>query len=114
MTERASGVVQGTLDMLILRTLTLEPMHGYGIGTRLTQIRDGVLQVNAGSLFPALARLARNGLIKGEWRSTENRRRAKYYSITAHGRAKLKRETRDWEVHSNAIARVLRASLGEL
>lgn len=114
MTERASGVVQGTLDMLILRTLTLEPMHGYGIGTRLTQISDGVLQVNAGSLFPALGRLERNGLITGEWRSTENSRRAKYYSITAQGRATLKRETRDWEVHSNAIARVLRASLGEL
>jgi transcriptional regulator len=114
MTERASGVVQGTLDMLILRTLTLEPMHGYGIGTRLTQISDGVLQVNAGSLFPALGRLERNGLIKGQWRSTRNSRTAKYYSITAQGRATLKRETRDWEVHSNAIARVLRASLGEL
>ena len=114
MTERASGVVQGTLEMLILRTLTLEPMHGYGIGTRLTQISDGVLQVNAGSLFPALGRLERNGLIKGAWRSTENSRRAKYYSITAQGRAKLKRETRDSEIHSNAIARVLRASLGEL
>jgi DNA-binding PadR family transcriptional regulator len=71
--------------MLILRTLTLEPRHGYGIGTRLTQISDGVLQVNTGSLFPALGRLERNGLIKGGWRSTENSRRAKYYSITASG-----------------------------
>jgi transcriptional regulator len=114
MTERTSGVVQGTLEMLILRTLTLEPMHGYGIGTRLTQISDGVLQVNGGSLFPAIGRLERNGLIKGEWRTTENSRRAKYYCITAQGRAKLKRETRDWEVHSDAIGRVLRASLGEL
>ena len=114
MTERASGVVQGTLEMLILRTLTLEPMHGYGIGTRLTQISAGVLQVNGGSLFPALARLERDGLIKGEWRSTENSRRAKYYSITASGRARLKRETRDWETQSDAIGRVLRASLGEL
>ena len=114
MTERTSGVVQGTLDMLILRTLTLEPMHGYGIGTRLTQISDGVLQVNGGSLFPALARLERNGLIKGEWRSTENSRRAKYYSVTAQGRAKLKQETRNWETHSNAISLVLRASLSEL
>lgn len=114
MTERSSGVVQGTLDMLILRTLTLEPMHGYGIGTRLTQISNGVLQVNGGSLFPALGRLERSGLIEGEWRSTENSRRAKYYSITTQGRAKLKRETRDWEVHSDAIARVLRAALGEL
>ena len=114
MTERTSGVVQGTLEMLILRTLTLEPMHGYGIGTRLSQISGGVLQVNAGSLFPALGRLERNALVKGEWRSTENSRRAKYYSITAQGRAKLKQETRDWEAHSSAIARVLRASLGEL
>lgn len=114
MTERISGLVQGTLEMLILRTLSLEPMHGYGIGTRLTQISNGVLHVNGGSLFPALGRLERNGLIKGEWRSTENGRRAKYYSITTQGRSKLKRETRDWEVHSGAIARVLRASLGEL
>jgi transcriptional regulator len=113
MTERASGVVQGTLDMLILRTLTLEPMHGYGIGTRLARITEGVLQVNAGSLFPALGRLERNGLIKGEWRSTENSRRAKYYSITGQGRAALKRETREWELHANAIARVLRASPGD-
>jgi transcriptional regulator len=113
MTERASGVVQGTLEMLILRTLTLEPMHGYGIGTRLTQISAGVLQVNGGSLFPALARLQRDGLIKGEWRSTENSRRAKYYSITGSGRARLKRETRDWEIQSDAIGRVLRASMGE-
>jgi len=113
MAER-SGVVQGTLEMLILRTLTLEPMHGYGIGTRLTQISDGVLQVNGGSLFPALGRLERNGLIKGEWRNTENGRKAKYYSITAQGRAKLKRETRDWETQADAIARVLRSSLGQL
>lgn len=114
MTEPKSGVVQGTLEMLILRTLTLEPMHGYGIGTRLTQISGGVLQVNGGSLFPALGRLERSGLIKGEWRSTENSRRAKYYSITARGRAKLKVETRDWETNAAAIARVLRASLEEL
>jgi PadR family transcriptional regulator PadR len=114
MTERASGVVQGTLEMLILRTVALEPMHGYGIGTRLTQISNGVLQVNGGSLFPALGRLERNGLIKGDWRSTENSRKAKYYSITAQGRVRLKRETRDWEIHANAIAQVLRTSLGEL
>src|SRR5262245_64619177 len=113
MTERASGLVQGTLEMLVLRTLTLEPMHGFGIGTRLTQISDGVLQVNAGSLFPALGRLERNGLIAGEWSTTENGRNAKYYRITTQGRARLKRETRDWETQSNAITRVLRASLGE-
>ena len=114
MADRPSGVVQGTLDMLILRTLALEPMHGYGIGTRLTQISQGVLQVNAGSLFPALRRLERDDLIDGEWRTTENGRRAKYYRLTARGRATLKRETLDWEKQAAAIARVLRASRGQL
>jgi PadR family transcriptional regulator PadR len=81
---------------------------------RLEQISRGVFRVNAGSLFPALRRLERNGLIKGEWRVTENNRRAKYYALTADGRAKLKRETRDWELQMTAIARILEASLGEL
>ena len=112
--DKASGVVQGTLDMLILKTLALEPMHGYGIGARLEQISRGVLQVNAGSLFPAFRRLERDGLIKAEWRVTENNRRAKYYALTAEGRAELKRETRDWEQQAAAIARVLKASLSEL
>jgi PadR family transcriptional regulator PadR len=108
------SLVQGTLYMLILKTLALEAMHGYGIGVRLTQISRGVFQVNAGSLFPALRRLERDGLIAGDWRVTENNRRAKYYTLTTKGRAKLKRETRDWEVQTTAIARILRASLGEL
>ena len=77
--EKQSTVVQGTLHMLVLKTLALEPMHGYGIGVRLEQISRGVFQVNAGSLFPALRRLERDGLITGEWRATENNRRAKYY-----------------------------------
>ena len=83
-------LVQGTLHMLILKTLALEPMHGYGIGVRLEQISKGVFQVNAGSLFPALRRLERDGLIEGEWQITENNRRAKYYRLTAQGRARLK------------------------
>jgi PadR family transcriptional regulator PadR len=112
--EGPSGLVQGTLHMLVLKTLALEPMHGYGIGVRLEQISKGVFQVNAGSLFPALRRLERDGLIAGEWRVTENNRRAKYYKLTPLGRAKLKRETRDWEVQTTAIARILDASLGEL
>jgi transcriptional regulator len=112
--EKQSGLVQGTLHMLVLKTLALEPMHGYGIGVRLEQISKGVFQVNAGSLFPALRRLERAGLIRGEWRVTENNRRAKYYTLTAPGRATLKRETRDWEVQTTAIARILEASLGEL
>lgn len=113
-TDKQTGLVQGTLHMLILKTLALEPMHGYGIGVRLEQISKGVFQVNAGSLFPALRRLERDGLIKGEWRVTENNRRAKYYSPTAQGRAKLNRETRAWGVQATAIARILEASRGEL
>jgi PadR family transcriptional regulator, regulatory protein PadR len=112
--EKQSTLVQGTLHMLILKTLALEPMHGYGIGVRLEQISQGVFQVNAGSLFPALRRLERDGLISGKWRVTENNRRAKYYALTASGRTTLKRETRDWEVQTTAIARILQASLGEL
>jgi PadR family transcriptional regulator PadR len=112
--DRPSDLVQGTLHMLILKTLALEPMHGYGIGVRLEQISKGVFQVNAGSLFPALRRLERDGLISGEWRVTENNRRAKYYTLTTQGRAQLKRETRDWEVQTTAIARILQASLREL
>jgi len=112
--DKQSALVQGTLDMLILKTLALEPMHGYGIGVRLEQISRGVFQVNAGSLFPAFRRLERDGVIKGEWRGTENNRRAKYYSLTAQGRARLKRDTRDWEVQAAAIARILAASTGEL
>ena len=114
MDSKQSAVVQGTLDMLILKTLVLEPMHGYGIGVRIEQISKGAFQVNAGSLFPAFRRLERDGLIKGEWRATENNRRAKYYSITPQGRATLRRATRDWEAQTAAITRILRASVGEL
>ena len=112
--DKPSGLVQGTLDMLILRTLALEPMHGYGIGVRLEQISRGTFRINAGSLFPAFRRLERDGLIAGEWRLTENTRRAKYYALTAHGRATLKRTTQDWQRQTLAIARILKASLGEL
>jgi PadR family transcriptional regulator PadR len=112
--NKPSGLVQGTLDMLILKTLGLEPMHGYGVGLRIAQISQGVFQVNAGSLFPAFRRLERDGLIAGNWRATENHRRAKYYSLTAQGRATLKRETRDWQVQTAAITRILRSSPGEV
>ena len=109
-----SDMVQGTLDMLILKTLALEPMHGYGIGIRIEQISKGVFQVNPGSLFPAFKRLEREGLISSEWRSTENNRRAKYYALTDHGRKKLKAETREWETQTAAIQRILKSSLGEV
>ena len=110
---RQSGLVQGTLDMLILKTLALEPMHGWGIGLRLQQISKGVFQINGGSLFPALRRLERDGLIKGDWQVAENNRRAKYYALTAGSRAALKRETRDWEEQTAAITRILHASIGD-
>jgi PadR family transcriptional regulator PadR len=83
MTEKPSDLVQGTLDMLILKTLNLEPMHGWGITIRIQQISKGVFQVNPGSLFPSLRRLERSGWLRTEWRATENGRRAKYYILTA-------------------------------
>jgi PadR family transcriptional regulator PadR len=111
--DKTSALVQGTLDMLILKTLALEPMHGYGIGMRLEQISNGAFQVNAGSLFPAFRRLERDGLIKAEWRATENNRRAKYYALTAAGRRRLTEATREWEAQTAAITRIMRATLGE-
>lgn len=114
MSQESSGVVQGKLDMLILKTLALEPMHGYGVGLRIEQISKGVFQVNAGSIFPAFRRLERQGLIEGEWRATENNRRAKYYSLTKQGRKKLKTEAREWQTQTAAIARILEATSGEL
>ena len=111
--DKTSALVQGTLDMLILKTLALEPMHGYGIGMRREQISKGAFQVNAGSLFPAFRRLERDGLIKAEWRATENNRRAKYYALTAAGRRRLAEATREWEAQTAAIAKIMRATLGE-
>jgi PadR family transcriptional regulator, regulatory protein PadR len=114
MSGKPADLVQGTLDMLILKTLALEPLHGYGIGLRIQQISRGVFQVNAGSLFPAFRRLERQGLVKAGWRATENNRRAKYYALTEAGRKKLRQETREWETQTAAIARILAASTGEL
>jgi PadR family transcriptional regulator, regulatory protein PadR len=110
---KPSSLVQGTLDMLILKTLVLEPMHGYGIGVRIEQISKCVFQVNAGSLFPALRRLERDGLVKGEGRATENNRRAKYYSLTTRGRITLKARDAGLGSQASAIARILQASPGE-
>ena len=112
--RKPSDLVQGTLDMLILRVLALEPMHGYGISVRLEQISRGTLRVNAGSLFPAFRRLERDALVLADWQLTENGRRAKYYRLTAHGQARLKRTTEDWERQTIAISRILKSSLGEL
>ncbi len=109
MADKPTGLVQGTLDMLILKTLELEAMHGYGIAMRIEQISKGVFQVNPGSLFPAFRRLERAGWLKSEWRDTENNRRAKYYMLTALGRKQLKGETREWARQAAAIARILKA-----
>lgn len=96
MTSPSSDVLRGTLDLLVLRTLSLEPMHGWGIAQRLQQISEGVLDVNQGSLYPALQRLEHKGWIDCEWRSTENNRRAKYYRLTASGRRALSSERGQW------------------
>ena len=110
MADKSSDLVQGTLDMLILKTLALEAMHGYGVAVRIEQVSKGVFRVNAGSLFVAFQRLQRAGLIRSEWKATENNRREKYYSLTEHGRKKLSSETREWERQVAAIARILEAS----
>jgi PadR family transcriptional regulator, regulatory protein PadR len=110
MAQNPSDLVQGTLDMLILKTLDLEPMHGYGVALRIQQISKGVFQVNPGSLFPAFRRLERAGWIEGEWRATENNRRAKYYLLTDQGRRKLRNETREWSRQIAAIARIMETS----
>jgi len=110
MPDEPSDLVQGTLDMLILKTLALEPMHGYGITARLEQISKGTFRINAGSLFVALQRLHRAGLVRSEWKATENSRRAKYYILTQQGRKRLKVETREWGRQIAAIARILEAS----
>jgi transcriptional regulator len=109
MTDKNTSLVQGTLNMLILKTLALEPMHAHGIGLRIQQISKGVFQVNPGSLFPAFKRLERSGWLDSEWRATENNRRAKYYVLTASGRKQLTSETRDWKTQSVAVARILEA-----
>ena len=110
MGDKSSDLVQGTLDMLVLKTLALEPMHGYGISVRIEQMSKGVFRLNAGSLFLAIQRLERDGLIDGEWKPTENNRRAKYYALTANGRKRLNNERREWGRQAAAIARILEAS----
>jgi PadR family transcriptional regulator, regulatory protein PadR len=110
MPDKSSDLVQGTLDMLVLKTLALEPMHGYGISVRLEQMSKGVFRLNAGSLFLAIQRLERAGLIKGEWKETENHRRARYYALTEAGRKRLGNETREWLKQVAAISRILETS----
>jgi PadR family transcriptional regulator, regulatory protein PadR len=107
--EPGTDLIQGTLDMLILKTLSLEPMHGFGIARRIEQISRGVFKINPGSLLTAFQRLERSGLLDSEWRQTENSRRAKFYSLTRAGRKQLDVETADWTRRVSAVARLLKA-----
>lgn len=100
-------VPQGTLDLMILTILSREPMHGFGISQRLATLSHDQFQINPGSLFPALYRLEQDGKLKAEWRSSENNRRAKYYTLTASGRRQLEQHRRRWERITFAIASVL-------
>ena len=110
MAKSTSDVLQGTLDLLILKSLSLEPMHGWGISQRIEQISQNVLQVNPGSLYPALERLQDRGWITAEWDVTENNRRAKYYRLTAVGRRQLGVETDGWRRFVGAVDAILRTT----
>jgi PadR family transcriptional regulator len=105
----STDVIQGTLDLLILKSVSLQPMHGFGVTQRIEQISEGVFRVNPGSLLLAFQRLERAGLLDAEWRATENNRRAKYYALTRKGRARLEHERRQWQRRAAAIARLLEA-----
>lgn len=107
---KPTDLVQGTVDLLILKTLAIEPMHGWGIAQRIRQVSKEVLQVNQGALYPALHRLEQNGWIKAKWAGTENNRRAKYYSLTVPGRVYLEQEEANWKRLSGAIGLILKAS----
>lgn len=109
MKETKTDLLQGTLDMLILKILALEPMHGYGVSVRIEQVSRDVLRVNQGSLYPALRRLERRGWIEAEWGDSENNRRARYYHLTKAGRKRLQQETREWERLAQAVSRILGA-----
>jgi transcriptional regulator len=105
--SKPSDLVQGTLDLLILKILALEPLNGWAIGQRLTQVSDDILQVSDGSLYPALHKLEQEGWIEGEWRVSENNRRAKFYSLTRPGQKHLQKEAANWQRLSGAITRLL-------
>ena len=108
MFAKESGLLQGTLELLVLKTLSLEPLHGWGISQRIQQMSREVFQVNQGSLYPALQRMKTKGWIRSEWRTTENNRKAKYYMLTAAGEGELAKERSQWERSSEAVNRVLR------
>ena len=107
MPKPKSDLLQGTLDLLILKTLDLEPMHGWGISLRIQQVSDSVLQVNQGSLYPALHRLEEQGWIAASWKTSENNRQAKYYELTRRGRRQLAEEKGNWLRLSAAVGRIV-------
>jgi PadR family transcriptional regulator, regulatory protein PadR len=109
MAKPRSDLLQGTLDLLVLKTLELQPMHGWGISQRIQQISQDVLQVNQGSLYPALHRLEEQGWIKASWAASENNRQAKYYELTRLGRTQLSDEKENWRRLSAAVARIVEA-----
>jgi PadR family transcriptional regulator, regulatory protein PadR len=106
--SKPSDLIQGTLDLLILRTLSLEPMHGWAVARRIQQSSEDVLQVTQGALYPALHRLEQHGWLRAEWRNTETGREAKFYALTRAGRAQLEKELAQWERLSNAVGLVIR------
>jgi len=108
MAESRSDVLQGTLEMLVLKALSLEPMHGWGLSVRLRQISGEVFDVNQGSLYPALQRMLRRGWVRSEWRASDNNRRARYYEITREGERQLAAQVAEWDRSSRAVNRVLR------
>ena len=110
MFEGSQELPRGTLELLLLKVLSLEPMHGWGISERIQQMSDDVFQVNQGSLYPALQRLKRKGWVKPEWRVTENNRRARYYELTGAGRKQLAAEHESWQRSSAAVERILQAA----
>ena len=107
MGEKRTDLLRGTLDLLVLKALSLEPLHGVGISRRITQMTTGAFQVSFGSLFPSLHRMEERGWVEAEWRTSENNRRAKYYRLTSLGRTQLKVEERDW----NQVVKVMRAAV---
>jgi PadR family transcriptional regulator PadR len=113
MSEDRSDLLQGTLELLVLRTLSLEPMHGWGIAQRIEQMSRGVLEIGQGSLYPALQRMKNRDWIASEWRKTEHNRRARYYRLTPAGERELAREVKQWRRSSAAVEWVLQWSGGE-
>jgi len=111
MADTRTELVQGTLEMLVLKTLALEPMHGWGIAQRIEQLSHDIFLVTQGSLYPALVRMRRRGWITSSWRTTENNRRARYYSLTAAGERQLESERAEWRRASGAVNGILNARL---